>query len=330
MSTPTPGWERPFESIEQRVWRIVSHSPLHSLWNLEGVSAIEVVRRIVRSTIADRVFGRAGELSFDFLFALFPALFCAGAILGLAVRSAHQISERLLAYMALLIPPSAMGEVLNIFNQTAVASSSRKITYSLLAALWSASIGMAVIQDALNDVYKIKDSRSFIGARLRAVVLTLLVSALIMICLAFLLGGDFMAALLQRHFDGGAGALAADSVRLVAWAVGTALLVVVYGFVYYWAPDWRSRRWHWFTPGAAIGVFCWLVASIGFRIYLHFFNSFSVTYGSLGAVIILMMWFYITGSALLIGAEINSEIEAAVVEKRIRSHPQQAHPRRAA
>ena len=80
----------------------------------------------------------------------------------------------------------------------------------------------------------------------------------------------------------------------------------------------KNKHWHWLTPGAAIGIFCWLVASIGLRVYLHFFNSYSATYGSLGGVIILLTWFYVTGLMLLLGAEVNSEIAAAVAEKKLK------------
>ncbi len=81
--------------------------------------------------------------------------------------------------------------------------------------------------------------------------------------------------------------------------------------IHHWAPDWEHRRWRWLTPGSGIGILGWLVASLGLRVYLHFFNNYSVTYGSLGAVIILLTWFYITGLMLLLGAEINSVIAAA-------------------
>jgi membrane protein len=94
-------------------------------------------------------------------------------------------------------------------------------------------------------------------------------------------------------------------------------LALSFASVYYWAPDLRKRQWHWITPGATLGIVGWLLASLGFRMYLHFFNSYSVTYGSLGAVVILLMWFYITGLMLLVGAEFNSELEAAAMEKKL-------------
>jgi membrane protein len=86
------------------------------------------------------------------------------------------------------------------------------------------------------------------------------------------------------------------------------------------------RQWHWITPGATLGVLGWVLASVGFRMYLHFFNSYSVTYGSLGAVVILLMWFYITGLMLLLGAEFNSQLEAAAVEARLAREKAEGKP----
>ena len=94
--------------------------------------------------------------------------------------------------------------------------------------------------------------------------------------------------------------------------------MLLFALIYYFAPDLKNKRWHWLTPGASVGILGWLLASLGFRAYLHFFNSYSATYGSLGAVIVLLTWFYVTGLMLLAGAEINSEIQAAVTEKRLK------------
>ncbi len=87
--------------------------------------------------------------------------------------------------------------------------------------------------------------------------------------------------------------------------------------IYYFAPDVKTSQWHWLTPGSAIGIIGWILASIGLRAYVHFFNNYTVTYGGLGAVIVLLTWFYLTGLMLLLGAEINSEIEAAAAAKRL-------------
>jgi membrane protein len=89
-----------------------------------------------------------------------------------------------------------------------------------------------------------------------------------------------------------------------------AFLFIGFAMIYYWAPDLRDQDWRWVTPGSLVAVVLWLLVSVGFRLYLHYFNSYSKTYGSLGAVIILMLWFYFTGAAILIGGEVNSDIEA--------------------
>jgi membrane protein len=310
-STSDPGVDRDGGGI-------VPHSALRSLWNLQGVPIRVVAVRTWNSLIDDRIFGHAAELGFYFLFALFPTLFSASSILGLAAQSAHQIYDRLLDYLAILIPTAALGTVLETFNQTTAAATSGKITFGLVAAIWSASVGISAIQDTLNAVYRIQDSRSFIKARIDAIGLTILLTLIVTLGLASMLAGDVAATLAYRFIDYRLLAVAvAVGARIVAWAMATALLILAFAVIYYWAPDVRVRHWHWLTPGGATGILGWLLASLGLRAYIHFFNSYSVTYGSLGAVIILLMWFYITGLMLLLGAEINSEIEAAVAQTRI-------------
>lgn len=312
---------------EQRIRALVAFSPLESLWNLQGVPKQVLAAHTWKSIVADRLFGHAAELGFYFLFALFPTLFCAGSMLGLAARSAHEIYARLLDYLALVIPTSALGTVLSTFNQTTAAASSSKITFGSMAAVWSASVGISAIQDTLNDVYKIKNSRSYIVARIYAIALTLLLTVVVSLALASVFSGDALGKLAYTRFGDHVLAAAIDiGARIVGRLIALALLVLVFAMIYYWAPDWRRRRWRWFTPGAMVGIAGWLLASFGLRLYLHFFNSYSLTYGSLGAVIILLMWFYITGLMLLIGAEINSEIEAAGAERRLARVPPRDRP----
>jgi len=311
----------PKGSNERHVWRIVAHAPVDSLWCLEGASKSEIGRRTLKALQSDRMFGRAAELGFYFFFSLFPALFCAAAILGLVARSAHQIYARLLGNLALVVPSSALGTVLHTFNQTAAAASSGKITISLLGAVWSASAGMSAIQDSLNDVYKLDDTRSYLGARMKAIGLTFLVGATVTISLSSMIGADFVAKYVESLVSGHlAMQIAGIGIRGVAWTIATLFLTLAFAVIYYWAPDWRRRRWRWLTPGSVIGVAGWLIASLALRMYLYFFNFYAVTYGSLGAVIILLTWFYITGLMLLVGGEINSQIEAASVRKRLAEH----------
>lgn len=303
---------------QQRIWAFVSASPLGSLWDLKGASPWSIAKRTVNSFLADNLLGRAAELGFYFLFALFPTLVSASSMLGLAARSASQIYNMLLAYLAVVIPPAAMGIVMDTFNQTTVASSRGKITFGLAAAIWSASVGFSAIQDTLNIVYKVPETRPYWKARGSAILVTLLLSVLVTCLLASMLGGDVLAHLAtQKIYHHWLALIAATLSRLIGWSVAAVLLAFSFSVIYFFAPDLKSKRWHWLSPGAAIGIVAWILSSLGLRIYLHFFNSYSITYGSLGAVIILLTWFYISGLMLLLGAEVNSEIEAAAAEKRL-------------
>ncbi|MGA9586913.1 MAG: YihY/virulence factor BrkB family protein [Terracidiphilus sp.] len=304
---------------ERRIWELVSRSPLESLWNLQGTPLRVIAARTWKSLVDDKVFGHAAELGFYFLFALFPTLLCASSILGLAARSAYQFYGKLLDYLAVVIPTAALGTVLSTFNETTAAATSGKVTFGLIAAVWSASVGISAIQDTLNAVYKINETRSYIMARIQAIGLTILLTVVVTLGLASMLVGDYFARLAEHRIPE---ILlrnpAAVMLRLASWIVASGLLALTFAVLYYWAPDCKTRRWHWLTPGGAVGIAGWLLASFGLRVYLHFFNNFTVTYGSLGAVIILLMWFYITGLMLLLGAEINGQIEAASAERILR------------
>jgi len=306
------------DPIQRRIWDYVSHSPLSSLWNLQGIPVRVVAVRTWKCFLSDNLLGRAAELGFYFLFALFPTLFSASSILGLAARSASSIYDKLLHYLAIVIPHAALGTVLVTFNETTAAATSGKLTFGLVAALWSASVGFSAIQDSLNTVYKVTETRSYFRARLSAIGVTIVLAVLVTLILSSMLASDFFTRLIRlriyHHF------LATSVVfatRFLAWFIAAALITLFFAIIYFWAPDVKKKQWHWLTPGSAVGIVVWLLASIGFRLYLYFFNNFSVTYGSLGAVIILLMWFYITGLTLLLGAEINSQIEAAAAEKRL-------------
>jgi membrane protein len=307
------------DPLAQQIWDLVAHSPLQTLWDFQGVSPVLVGKRTFRAILSDDLLSRAAEMGYYFLFALFPTLVSASSILGLAARQASHIYDKLLHYLSLVVPGGAYSMVIETFNQTAAHATTGKITIGLVAAIWSASVGFASIQDGMNTVYKVRESRPFWMARGQAILVTMLLSVMVTANLAVLLGGDLIARLIYLrvwHHPLALGTVVV--VHIVQWTMASALLMLQFSTVYYFAPDLKAKCWHWVTPGAVIGIFGWVVCSLGLRIYLHFFNSFSITYGSLGGVIILLTWFYMTGLMLLLGAEVNSEIQAAVAEKHLK------------
>jgi membrane protein len=312
-------FREPVHTMGQNVWNYVSRSPLQSLWNLQGVPARVIAKNTYRAIMADNLLGRSAELGFYFIFALFPTLLSAVSVFGLVARSAVHLYENLLQYLSVVVPPAALGIVIQAFNQTTARASTGKLTFGLIAALWSASVGFVAIQDSLNMVYRTKETRPFWKARLLAIGTTVLLSALVTVMLSCLLLGDIVAHLAHVHIANHPVALAVGiAARCVGWISATALLSLQFALIYYVGPDLKVRRWRWLTPGAAIGMLGWVLSSLAFRIYVHFFNNYSATYGSLATVIILLTWFYYSGFMLLVGGEINSEIEAAVHEKRLK------------
>jgi membrane protein len=288
------------------------------MWDLQGVPPKLILKNAWNSMFDDNLLGRSAELGFYFLFALFPTLLTACAVLGLAARSAAHIYEHLLEYLSLVIPPSALGTVLEAFNQTAAAASTGKLTFGLVAALWSASVGFSAIQGTLNVVYRVKETRPYWRARLSAIGVTFLLSIVVSLMLASLLIADFVARLAHlRVHEHLLAVLTANSVRTIGWVAATAFLSLLFALIYYFGPDVKVSRWRWLTPGAAFGMLGWLLGSLGLRVYVHYFNTYAATYGSLGTVIILLTWFYLSGLMLLLGGEINSEIEAAVQAKHL-------------
>jgi membrane protein len=296
----------------------VSHFPLRSLWDLEGIPLRVIAKHTWQSLFADNLVGRAAELGFYFIFALFPSLFAATSVLSLAARSASHFYYSLLKYLSIVIPHAALGTILETFNQTTAAATTGKLTLGLVFAIWSASVGFSAIQDSLNVVYRVKESRSYLAARISAIGVTILLVVLVTLILASLLGADLIARVAYMRVGHRFLAVAvAYAARGAGWLFAIFLLSVFFAVIYYFAPDVKTSHWHWLTPGAAIGIVGWFLASLGLRLYLHFFDNYSVTYGGLGAVIILLTWFYLTGLMLLFGAEINSEIEAAAATKRL-------------
>jgi membrane protein len=212
--------------------------------------------------------------------------------------------------MANVIPPSAYEIVADTFKQTTHASSGGKVLIGTLVALWSASAGTAAVQDALNAIHNVQERRPFWRARLVAILLTIAVGALFTLALAALFVGDKLVA----HQHAGFGYLVVFAVRLITWPVAFVLVALGFGLVYWKAPDLKDQPWEWVTPGAVVGILVWLLVSLALRVYLHYFNTYSVTYGSLGAVIVLLTWFYLSGLALLLGSVINNTLEAMYAE----------------
>ena len=292
-----------------------SGSPEQELspWKLGGLSLVELGKRVWGSVSDDDVFGHAAELAYYFFFALFPGLIFLSSLLGLLAGPGTQLHDSLLRFMATALPGSAFNLVRQTLDQTTQASGGGKLTFGVLVALWSATQGMVAVQNTMNAVYNVREERPIWKTRAMALGLTVIGSVLVVLALTVILYGNTLANFVGAH--AGLGVAATWTWKILQWPVAIFFLSLVFAVTYYYAPDVEQRHWQWMTPGALVGITTWMIASAALRIYLHFFNSYTATYGSLGAVIILLTWFYVTGLMLLLGAEVNAEIENAAAKR---------------
>jgi membrane protein len=283
-----------------------------SLWKLRGLSSKKLAKRVWNEIQQDDVFGRAAQLSYYFLLALFPLLIFLTSVIGLVIGTENSIRQNLFSYLSRVMPPAAFQLIESTMQEVTASSSGSKISFGILAALWAASNGMGAITEALNAAYDVKESRPWWKQRLTAIGLTIALSVLIITGLVLVVSGGRIADTLAANYA--LGSVFVLTWKILQWPIVLAAMLLAFAMIYYFAPDVRDQKWVWITPGSVLGVGLWLLVSFGFRLYLHYFNSYSKTYGSLGAVIILMLWLFFTGTAVLIGGEVNAEIEHAAAE----------------
>lgn len=279
-----------------------------SLWKLGGLTPVKLGRRVVEQIIADNVFGRAAELAFYFLFALFPLILLMVTLFGLFASHSSELRNDLLSSFADFLPPTAFQLLRTVTAELAANAGGGKLTFGIVTALWCISGGVTSMISFLNVAHHVRETRSWFKVRIIALGLSVLISLLLLTALFMVLVGshfvDWVGRGLRLH------PIIVLVWKAIQWPAAIFFVDISCSLIYYCGPDLKSRRrWHWVTPGAAFGAFVWLVASFGFRTYLHFFNNYSVSYGSLGAVMILLVWLYVAGLAYLIGGEINAQIE---------------------
>jgi membrane protein len=283
------------------------------MWTLNGLSWKKMAVRVWNEMNRDDLFGDAAKLAYYFLLALFPLLIFLTSAIGLIVGTGTGMRHTLFQYLARVMPSSASQLIDSTMLEVTSSSSAGKLSFGLLLALWAASTGMEAVTDGLNTAYNVVETRAWWKRRLVAVLLTIGLSVLIIAALALVIGGGRLADYLAPLF--GFGTAFTWVWKILQWPLALASMLLAFALIYYFAPDVRDQDWKWITPGSVIGITLWLLASFGLKGYLHYFNSYSTTYGSLGAVIILMLWLYLTGLAVLIGGEVNAEIENAAAER---------------
>lgn len=252
----------------------------------------------------DNVGLMAAGLSFYALLAVFPGLAALVSLYGL-VADAAEVQSQFQALSA-LVPGDAwelLGEQMSRVASSGDGTLSLAAAFSLLLALWSASRATKAFIIAMNVAYNQRESRNIIKQNLMALALTLFLILLVLVALAVTVAVPAVLALVG--LDSGLEWL----ITVLRWPLMAVVFMVALAALYRYAPCRRDAKWRWVTPGSVAAIVLWLVASIGFSVYVTNFGSYNETYGSIGAVVALMLWFWISAFVVIMGAELNAETE---------------------
>jgi len=267
----------------------------------------ELARRTVADTFEDGCPGLAAQLAFYFLLALAPALlFFVSLIAQLPIDAAI---GRLVDRMQPLVPPQVLGLIRDEIDQVLKGETNSLLTFAIVGALWSSSSAMTAVITTLNKAYDIEEWRPWWKQRLVAVGLSLAIALFAAIALTLLIGGADLGASVSSW--AGAGGVFRRTWIIAQWPVALFCVVFAIDLVYYFAPN-AETRWVWISPGSLLATALWLLTSFGFKYYLAHVSNIAAVYGAIGSVIVLLLWFYLSGLALLIGAELNAEIDKAM------------------
>ena len=280
-----------------------------SPWALGGLSLRALGTRVYWKSWDDEILDRAAELSYYFAFALLPTLLFLTALLGLL--PVPDLMPQLMGYVDRMLPGDAASLIKKTLAQVVRGASGGLVSVGALAALVGASSGMLSIMKGLNSAYAVADHRVWWEKRLIAIALTVVFSLFTLTALLLLVFGARLGEAVADFF--GLGPLFTVAWKLAHLPVVIFLSLTCLALVYYLAPA-TDRLWSWITPGSAFAVVSWLLMSLGLRFYVGYFDHYNTTYGSIGGLILLMLWLYWSGVALLFGAEIDSTIERAGAE----------------
>jgi len=264
----------------------------------------QVTRRAFKESSADNVGILAGGIAYAAFLALFPALIAGISLFGLVADPATiaQQAEGVLAALPETAQPLLRDQIVAL-TQTPSGALSFSLVVSILLALWSASAGTSSLMTGINIAYDEQESRNFFKLRGTALLLTL--GAIIFVLITLALVAVVPAALNALQL----GTFINVIVQIVRWALLVVLVVVALAVVYRMAPDRDAPQFKWTSIGALVAAALWVLASVGFSLYVNNFGSYNKTYGALAGVVVLLLWLYLTGYIILLGAEINAESE---------------------
>jgi membrane protein len=248
----------------------------------------------------------AAQLGYYFFFSLFPAL-----LFLIAVASYFPVTtlvDEIIGTLGKFAPPEFLSIATSQIRKISGEEQGGLLTLGILTALWSSSTAMTAIIDTVNHAYGVEEGRPWWKVRLIAIALTIGGAVFVLASFALVIVGPQLAEPLAEAF--GLGSVLEWTWRIMEWPLACALAGAGIALVYYFAPD-VDQEWSWLAPGTMFATLLWVATSLGFRYYVVNVTHYTETYGALGGAMVLLLWFYLSGLALLLGAVMNAKIEHA-------------------
>lgn len=267
---------------------------------------VYTLKKTLREFSSDQCTDLAASLTYYTVLALFPGLLAVVSILGLVSDPAKTIDT--LLDVVRNVGGGQVADLLQKPIEGLVRSPAAPVTFivGLVGALWSASGYVGAFGRAMNRIYNVREGRPIWKLRPTMLGVTLFTVVLLVLGLLALVSGP-----LARAFGDviGLGDVAALVLSIVQWPILLAIMIIVVAVLYYWAPNIKQSKFKWVSGGALLAIGIWIIASVGFGFYVGNFSNYNATYGSLGGVIVFLLWIWITNNALLFGAEFDAELE---------------------
>ncbi len=263
-------------------------------------------RKTFEEALADDVLNLAAQQAYYFFFALFPALLAVFSIASFF--PVHNLIDEIMVMLGRVAPGDVLKIVEGQITTISEGNAGGVLTLAFLFTLWSSSSAVVSMCTTLNAAYDITEGRPWWKVRLTAICLTLGLAVFILVSMTLIVAGPTLAEKVAEAMR--LGPVFEWTWKIVQWPVVFLLIATAFALVYYFAPD-AEQDWVWITPGSVLATALWVVISLGFKFYVANFASYNETYGVIGAVMVLLLWFYVSGIALLLGAELNAEIEHA-------------------
>lgn len=270
------------------------------------LSWAELFKRTVKESLADDVFNLAAQQAYYFFFALFPALL---ALISIAAFfPVENMMGEIVQRLSQVAPSDVVKIITDQIGEIARSNTGGVLTLAFVFTLWSSSAAVMSLTTTLNAAYDITEGRPWWKVRLIAIGLTIGLALFILVSMALIIVGPTLAERLAVSMN--LGPAFEWTWKIAQWPVVFVLVATAIAMVYYFAPD-AEQEWVWITPGSVLATALWVLISLGFKFYVSNFASYNETYGTIGGVMVLLLWFYLSGIAILAGAELNAEIEHA-------------------